>query len=79
MRCLFLIVILIISNLAYSIYALQVSKRYTETLRQYKAELEKNLTLRTDINRIISYQKAKKEARDEGFKPVNWERVKLVR
>jgi hypothetical protein len=78
MRYIVLSVFLIALNLLYSAFAIKFSREYVQKTMELKKESERNLLLKVKYANLINYTKAKKWSTENGFVPVDWEKVGFV-
>jgi len=78
MRYIVLSVFLIALNLLYSAFAIKFSREYVQKTTELKKESERNLLLKVKYANLINYTKAKKWSVENGFVPVDWEKVGFV-
>lgn len=71
--------LLLLLNLLYSAYSLNVAKDYARKVYELKKEKEKALTIKAQIESYVNYATVKRYAESVGLVPVDWSRVKVVK
>lgn len=79
MKYILLSALLLLANLLYSAYSINLSKNYAEKVRELKREKERYLTLKAQIEQQINYKTVKEYVQSAGFKPVDWSKIKVVK
>ncbi|MEZ0361091.1 MAG: hypothetical protein ABWK04_04210 [Hydrogenobacter sp.] len=79
MRYIVISLVLVVANLLYSAYALKTSKDYAKKLAQLRAQMERQLKLRAEIEKLVNYATAKNYAKADGFIPIDWGKVKILK
>lgn len=79
MKYLLISLLLLVLNYLYSAYSIDVSREYAKKVSELKREKERSLILKAEVEKHINYKTAKSYAESEGFSPVDWSRVKLVK
>ncbi len=79
MKYLLLASLLLLFNLLYSAYSLNVARNYAKKVSELKKEKEKSLTLKAEIEKYVNYKTVKNYAESSGFSPIDWSKVKVVK
>ncbi|WPM31572.1 hypothetical protein IAE16_07035 [Hydrogenobacter sp. T-2] len=79
MKYLILASLLLMFNLLYSSYSLNVARDYAKKVSELKREKERSLTLKAEIEKHINYKTVKSYAESSGLSPIDWSRIKVVK
>ncbi|MFN7065911.1 MAG: hypothetical protein ACK4OF_07175 [Aquificaceae bacterium] len=79
MKYILLSLLLLVLNLLYSAYSINLSKSYARKVSELKRERERSLLLKAEIERYVNYKTVKEYAHSTGFTPIDWSRVKVVK
>jgi|GEM_PF-765203 len=79
MRYLLLAFLLLLFNLLYSAYSLNVARDYAKKVSELKKEKERSLTLKAEIEKHINYKTVKSYAESSGLSTIDWSRIKVVK
>ncbi len=71
--------LLLLFNLLYSSYSLNVARDYAKKVSELKREKERSLTLKAEIEKHINYKTVKSYAKSSGLSPIDWSRIKVVK
>ncbi len=79
MKYIMLSALLLLVNLLYSAYSINLSKTYAKKVSELKREKERSLILKAQTEEHINYKTAKEYAQSAGFRPIDWSKVKVVK